>query len=234
MIQCSCASLVWGLAFLFLNYYLFFMHIYWHGQNCFKIVSGDVTLITDPFGKNLGLKPPRTSASIVTLSNNDTYSAEEIKDNPLIFNTPGEYEAKGVLMHGLWSYRDKEQGKKRGLNYAFTIELENIRICHLGDIGHLLDEKLESKIDGVDILMIPIGGHDTIDAKTAAKIVQQIEPGIVIPMHYKLPGLKTALDDLKPFLKEMGAQTVKPMPKLRTLKKLIPIQKTEVVALSPV
>ena len=210
------------------------MHIYWHGQNCFKLVSGEVTLMTDPFGKELGIKPPRTSASIVTLSNNDTYSAEEIKDNPLVFDTPGEYEAKGVLMRGLWSYRDKEQGKKRGLNCAFTIEMEDIRICHLGDIGHLLDEKLESKIDGVDILLIPIGGRDTIDAKTAAKIVQQIEPGFVIPMHYKLPGLKTPLDDFKPFLKEMGAPTVKPVPKLRTLKKLIPMEKTEVVVLSPV
>lgn len=210
------------------------MHIYWHGQNCFKLVSGEVTLMTDPFGKELGIKPPRTSASIVTLSNNDTYSAEEIKDNPLVFDTPGEYEAKGVLMRGLWSYRDKEQGKKRGLNCAFTIEMEDIRICHLGDIGHLLDEKLESKIDGVDILLIPIGGRDTIDAKTAAKIVQQIEPGFVIPMHYKLPGLKTPLDDLKPFLKEMGAPNVKPIPKLRTLKKLIPMEKTEVIVLSPV
>ena len=124
------------------------MHIYWHGQNCFKIVGKEVTIITDPFDKKLGIKPPRTSADIVTLSS-DEYEAGAIKNDPLIFNTPGEYEAKGALMRGLWSYRDNQAGKINGINIVFTIELEGIRICHLGDIGHQLDEKLESRIDGV-------------------------------------------------------------------------------------
>lgn len=208
------------------------MHIYWHGQNCFKIVGKEVTIITDPFGKELGIKPPRTRADIVTLSNKD-YKSEGIKNNPLVFDTPGEYESKGTLIRGLWSYRDNQAGQKNGINIIFTFELEDIRFCHLGDIGHVLDEKLESLIDGVDVLMIPVGNKDVINGKAAQKIVQQIEPNIVIPMHYKLPSLKPELSDNKDFLRELGAKKVKPVPKLNLKKKMISPEETEVIVFNP-
>ena len=124
------------------------MHIYWHGQNCFKIVTKEATIITDPFGKELGIKPPRTGADIVTISGED-YTADNIKNSPLIFDTPGEYEAKRTLIRGLWSHRDNKKGQVRGVNVVFTMEAEGIRICHLGDIGHLLDEKLENKTEDI-------------------------------------------------------------------------------------
>ena len=203
------------------------MHIYWHGQNCFKIVSKDVTLITDPFGTELGIKPPRTGANIVTLSCQD-YNAGGIKNDPLIFDTPGEYEAKGVLLRGFWSYRDKEQGKKLGVNNIFTMEVEGLRLCHLGDIGHALDDKLENKIDGVDILFVPVGNSDVIDSKKAVEIVKQIEPSLVIPMHFKLPGLKPKLKDAQDFLREMGFESTKPENKLLIKKKDLDAEKTEV------
>lgn len=209
------------------------MHIYWHGQNCFKIVTKDVTILTDPFGKELGIKPPRTSADIVTLSTED-YSADSVKNAPLIFDTPGEYEAKGSLVRGMWSHRDDKQGQESGINVIFTIEVEGIRICHLGDIGHSLDEKLESRIDGVDVLMIPVGNKSVVSSKIAVKIVQQIEPAIIIPMHYKLPDLKPNLDDVKEFLREMGALKAKPEGKLYFTKKMIPAGETEVKILNPV
>jgi len=209
------------------------MHIYWHGQNCFKIVTKEATIITDPFGKELGIKPPRTGADIVTISGED-YTADNIKNSPLIFDTPGEYEAKRTLIRGLWSHRDNKKGQVRGVNVVFTMEAEGIRICHLGDIGHLLDEKLENKIDGVDVLMIPVGNKDVIDHKTAIKIVQQIEPAIIIPMHYQIPGLKPKLDDAKSFIRELGAQKVKPEDKIRLTKKMIPAEETEVKILNPV
>lgn len=209
------------------------MHIYWHGQNCFKIVTKEATIITDPFGKELGIKPPRTGADIVTISGED-YTADNIKNSPLIFDTPGEYEAKKTLIRGLWSHRDNKKGQDRGVNVVFTMEAEGIRICHLGDIGHLLDEKPENKIDGVDVLMIPVGNKDVIDHKTAIKIVQQIEPAIIIPMHYQIPGLKPKLDDAKNFIREMGAQKVKPEDKIRLTKKMIPAEETEVKILNPV
>ncbi len=209
------------------------MHIYWHGQNCFKLVTKDVTLMTDPFGKELGIKPPRTSANIVTISSED-YDASGIKDNPLVFDTPGEYEAKGVLTRGLWSHRDGKGGTERGVNIVFTIEMDGIRICHLGDIGHVLDDKLESRIDGVDIMMVPVGNQDVIDSKKAVEIVKQIEPSLVIPMHFKLPGLKPKLSDASGFLREMGAKDVRPENKLLIKKKDLSVEKTEVKILSPV
>jgi len=203
------------------------MHIYWHGQNCFKIISKDVTLITDPFGTELGIKPPRTSANIVTLSCQD-YNADGIKNDPLIFDTPGEYEAKGVLLRGLWSHRDNNEGKKLGVNTIFTIEMEGLRLCHLGDLGHTLDDKLENKIDGVDILFVPVGNTDVVDSKKAVEIVKQIEPSLVIPMHFKIPGLKSKLKDAQDFLREMGSKSAQPENKLLIKKKDLDAEKTDV------
>ncbi len=207
------------------------MHINWFGQNCFKIVTKNATLVCDSFDKELGLKPLKTSANIVTLSS-DSYTAKNIKDHPLVFNTPGEYESKNTLIRGIESYQDGQKGKKRGMNTIFTIEAEGIRICHLGNLGHGLSDETESKIDGVDILLVPIGNTDVIDSKAAKKIIQQIEPSIIIPMHYNLPGLKPELSDAKGFLKEMGKASLKPQPKLRISKKDIPVKDTEVILLS--
>ncbi len=210
------------------------MNLFWLGQSCFKIISKDVTLITDPFDKSLGIKPPRTSADIVTCSHehHDHNATNQIKNNPLIFDTPGEYEAKGVLLRGIESFHDDKQGTLRGTNTIFIIEIENIRICHLGDLGHSLNEEQENKIDGVDILLVPVGGTYTIDGKQAVDVVNQIEPGIVIPMHYKIPGLKIDMANVSKFLKAIGAAKTQPKPKLRVLKKDIPVEGTEVVILN--
>lgn len=185
------------------------MKITWHGQSCFKIVTKNTTIIIDPFSKDIGLKPPHFEADIVTISHDhyDHNNVSALRGAPFVMDSPGEYELKGTAILGIDSFHDKKEGKERGLNTIFVIEAEDMRICHLGDLGQkeLTDEQLE-KIGEVDILMIPIGGVYTIDSEEAASIINQIEPRIAIPMHYKIPDLNIKLQGIEPFLKEMGME----------------------------
>lgn len=198
------------------------MVITWLGQACFKIQSGDLTLVIDPYSKEIGLTPPRFRADIVlvTHAHYDHSNAESLTGEPFVITGPGEYETKGVSVRGIETFHDASQGKERGMNTMFRIDIEDISILHMGDFGEpdMRAETLEDAGD-IDILMIPVGGTYTIDAPHAAKIVQQIEPHIIIPMHYKIPGLKIALDGVEPFLKEMGAAKTEPQEKLTIKKK---------------
>ena len=185
------------------------MKITWHGQSCFKIVAKNTTIITDPFSKDIGLKPPHVEADIVTVSHNhpDHNNVSALRGTPFVVDSPGEYELKGTVILGIDSFHDNKEGHERGINTIFIIEAEDMRVCHLGDLGQkeLTDEQLD-KIEEVDILMIPIGGVYTIDSEEAALIINQIEPRIVIPMHYRIPGLNIKLQAADAFLKEMGAE----------------------------
>ena len=154
--------------------------------------------------------------------------------SPFLIQGPGEYERKDIFVQGIPSYHDDKDGKERGRNTIYTIEAEEMNLCHLGDFGEkeLSPEQLE-KIGDVDILMVPIGGMFTLDAKGAAKIISQIEPRIVIPMHYSLPKLKVKIDGLEPFLKEMGQKSAESQPKLLIKKKDLTAEETKVVVLTP-
>jgi len=215
------------------------MIINWYGHSCFKITNqgGRLIIITDPFDKKIGLNPPRCSADIVTVSHqhNDHNNTKSITgmegSKPFIINSPGEYEIKGVSIVGCRSFHDKE---KKEQNIIYIMEIDKIRICHLGDLGQdKLEDKQIEKIGNIDILMIPVGGNHTIGAKRAVKIVNQIDPSIVIPIHYKLPGLKMNLDDVKVFLKEMGLNGVTPVDKLTVKKKDLFEKAMEVVVMKP-
>ena len=197
------------------------MKITWAGQACFQIsVSNgkdhEARVVIDPFG-DIGLKMPNFEADIllVTHSHEDHSNVKAVRGNPFLIDGPGEYEVKGVFVQGISSFHDGKEGKERGINTIYTIEAENIRMCHLGDFGQsqLTDEQLE-KIGNVDVLMVPVGGVYTISSSEAAKIIGQIEPKIVIPMHYELPKLKYKLDGVEKFLKAMGKNAVEPQEKL--------------------
>lgn len=185
------------------------MKITWFGHSCFKIVTKNATIITDPFSKDIGLKPPRCEADIVTVSHNhyDHNNTSTLRGSPFVINSPGEYELKGVAILGINSFHDKKMGEERGLNTLFIIEAEGIRICHLGDLGQkeLTDEQLE-KSGEIDILMIPVGGTYTISSEEVVNIINQIEPKTVIPMHYKIPKLNIKLQEVDVFLKEIGIE----------------------------
>jgi len=194
------------------------MNITWYGQSCFKIQtksqrgSEEITILTDPFDKNIGLKPPQGSADIILISHNhpDHNNTSSFKNDPFIIDACGEYSIKNIYIEGISSYHDKENGALRGLNNIYIIKSEEMTLCHLGDLGHTLTEQQIDAIGMVDVLMIPIGGKYTIDAKEAEKVIGQIDPKIIIPMHYKVPGLNIEdLADGEEFAKELGLEVEK-------------------------
>ena len=214
------------------------MYITWLGQSCFKLqdkIGPDgVTLVTDPYVDSfVGLKMAHFEADIVTVSHDheDHNNASALRGNPFIINTAGEYEIKDVFVEGVESWHDDKNGNERGENIIYRIEMEDISITHLGDLGHILDSKQLEKLEGTDILLIPVGGKYTLNAAKAVEVISQIEPRIIIPMHYKIPGLKADIDGIDKFIKELG---IKPRTeeKLKISKKDLPQEDMELVILS--
>ena len=216
--------------------------IYWAGQSCFQIsVSNSkdhsADIVIDPYDEKIGLKLPNLSADIllVTHEHSDHNNIKDVKGAPFIIKGPGEYEIKEVFIQGIPSFHDDQEGKERGRNTIYVLEAEDLRFCHLGDLGQkqLTDEQLE-KIDKVDVLMIPVGGEGyTIDSSAAQKIIGQIEPKIVIPMHYALPKNKVKLDEVSKFLKTMGKPSVTPQEKFTVKLSTLPSDGMEIVTLIP-
>lgn len=182
------------------------MEILHLGHSSFKIIGKDITIITDPYdAAKVGLTFPRTEADVVTVSHDhyDHNAVGAIRGQNVCFDTPGEYEIKNSEIVGINSFHDDKDGAERGQNTIFSFRVDGVNICHLGDLGCPLTSAQLEKIDGVDILMIPVGGKVTIDSKAAAKVISEIEPKIVIPMHFRA-GKMADLDSLDTFLKEIG------------------------------
>ena len=183
-------------------------------------------MVIDPFDPEyVGLKLPKDLESQVVLLTHfhkDHANAAAVAGNPLVIEGPGEYEISGVSVTGVPTAHDAVEGTERGKNTLYHISLDGINIVHVGDLGHLLTEEQVSLIDNVDILMIPVGGVYTINAEVAAKVVVQLEPKIIIPMHFKIPGLTVEIEGVDDFLKEMGAERVEPIAKLSVTKDKLP------------
>lgn len=198
------------------------MEITYLGHASFRIKGKTVTIVTDPYSPDVvGLKFPRhVSADIVTVSHDhpDHNASGQIEGSAYIINGPGEYEIKGVGVIGLATYHDEEKGAKRGKNTIYRIEIDGISIVHLGDLGHTLSSEDVDELDGVNILMVPVGGFYTINSSQAVAVVNEIEPNIVLPMHFgrsELPAKAFGnLTGYKQFLKEIGTEHVTPQPKL--------------------
>ncbi|MBI4132188.1 MAG: MBL fold metallo-hydrolase [Candidatus Sungbacteria bacterium] len=210
------------------------MTITWYGQSCFKIDTREAVLAIDPFSKDIGLVPPRFHADIVLVTHGhfDHANTAAIPGNPMIFDGPGEYEAKGIAVRGIPTFHDSQRGIKRGPNTVFRIFTEGIAVAHLGDFGEssLREETLEA-LGAIDVLLVPVGGTYTVDADAAAEIVAKIEPRLVIPMHYHLPGLKVKLTPVEAFLKAAGAKDAERLEKLSLKRKDLPETETRVVVL---
>lgn len=182
------------------------MDITYLGHASFKIKSKQGTVVTDPFDpKKTGLKFSKTSADLVTISHqhDDHNRSDLVTDTKKVIEGPGEYEIGGISLIGIASFHDDKKGEERGANTIFVIEVEDLRIVHLGDLGHTLGEKQIEIIGDIDILMVPVGGVYTIDAKEALEVVKSISPKITIPMHYQVPGLALSnkLSSVDDFLK---------------------------------
>jgi len=218
------------------------MKITWAGQSCFQISISNgkdntISIVIDPFNEASGLKIPNFEANIllITHSHEDHNNIKAVKGSPFLIEGPGEYEIKGVFVQGINSFHDDNSGKERGINTIYTIETDNIRFCHLGDLGQkqLTDSQLE-KIGYVDILMIPVGGVYTIASHEATRIIGQIEPKVVIPMHYELPKLKYKLDGVDKFLKAIGKNSVEPQDKFTVKVSALPKEgDMEIIVLKP-
>lgn len=217
------------------------MNIQYYGHSCFKITtkaegrgSEDVIAFIDPFDKKVGLKPPQGKADVVFVSHfhHDHNNIDALKENPVVIDAPGEYSVKSINVTGIDSFHDDKEGAERGRNTIFILDTEDIRICHLGDLGHDLDVKQLEKIGDVDILMIPIGGKYTIDFKVAAKIAKKLSPSIIIPMHYKMKDSTVDVADEKDFCSEMGNCPKEKVNKVNLKKKDLEEKSMEIVLMS--
>lgn len=197
------------------------MIITWLGHSYFKIETGGKTIALDPYSEeSTGFKPPRFKADILLISHQheDHNNKKAILGEPFILEGPGEVEIGRIFIEGIKSFHDKRGGKDRGLNTIFRLESEDITLVFLGDLGesNIKKETLE-KISNPDILLVPVGGKYTIDAEEAVVLINQLDPKIVIPMHYALKGLKIKLDPLDKFLKAFGKKA-ETLPKLTVRK----------------
>jgi L-ascorbate metabolism protein UlaG (beta-lactamase superfamily) len=201
------------------------MEITWLGHSCFRIRGSHTTIITDPYSPDLGYSLGKPTAHIVTISHQHPGHSyvSGIGGEPKLVTGPGEYEINGVLIIGMTTFHDTEGGKNRGKNTIYLIEIDEVSICHLGDLGHVLTTKQVEEIDNVDVLLIPVGGVSTIDAARAAEVVRQLDPKVVVPMHYKTEALNRELDPVDKFLKEMGSKQIEPQLKLSVTKANLPL-----------
>lgn len=194
------------------------------GHSCFKVVGKSLTVVIDPYNPKLGLKMPKLDADVLILTHDhfDHNYKEAIKGDYLLLDSPGEYEVRESFFQGITSFHDDKEGKEWGTNTIFTMDIDGIHVCHLGDLGtELSNEQLEA-MNGVDILMVPVGGTYTIDAKTAVKVINDVSPKIVIPMHYKTAGsTKDDIASLDKFLSEIGEEP-DTLEKLKIMKKDLP------------
>jgi len=161
-----------------------------------------------------------------------------VSERRLLIETPGEYEIAGTFIYGVKTYHDAQNGKERGDNTIYQIDIDGFSLLHLGDLGHDLAPETLEKITDIDVLMIPVGGTYTIDSKTASKVIASVEPLIIIPMHYQtddLTGLENKLDDLKVFLGEVGIEGngVRKVDKLTLRSRSDIPEESEVYILSP-
>lgn len=183
------------------------MKVKWYGHSAFKLEVQGLRIIIDPYesGAYGGLSYGKIEdeADIVLTSHDhaDHGYTKDIKGKFEVIKKEGERQIKGVNIKAIPSYHDSKKGKERGNNLIFVIEAEGLRIAHMGDLGHVLDEELAKKIGTVDVLFIPVGGFYTIDAKEADKVVEQIDPKIVIPMHYKTEKCNFPISSVDEFLK---------------------------------
>lgn len=177
------------------------MRIYWLGHASFLIETAQNKVITDPVNEKVGYPIYNQAVDIATISHEhwDHNAVEVLKGEPCIIKQAGEYEVSGIRIQGFQSWHDKVQGCERGANIMFKISAEGVDILHLGDLGHLLPSETLEIIGNVDILLIPVGGRFTVDALEAWELTREIDPAIVIPMHFSTPLLSFELAPVEAF-----------------------------------
>lgn len=193
------------------------------GHSCFRLKGREGIVLCDPFDRSTGLDIGRPSAHIITVSHqhpahNNIEVVRPLKDQeePFLIDGPGEYEVRDVLINGVRTFLDKEKGRVRGYNTAFVIQLDEVVFCHLGNLAHELSQSQLEAIGNIDVLFVPVGGGPALTPAEADDIISQIEPRVVIPMHYAAMqhSFEYQLAPLETFIHEMGLKDVVPEEKL--------------------
>jgi L-ascorbate metabolism protein UlaG (beta-lactamase superfamily) len=215
------------------------MDITWYGLSCFRIREAGATVVCDPYDRTVGLQLPKVRADILTISHDQPghNSADRVAGEPKIIRGPGEYEIKNVFITGAMTYhrRRKDVGLER--NVMFFFEFGDLTVGHLGDLGEIptQSEIEELNLGEVDVLLVPVGGGDTLDPTRAVEVIGLFEPRLVIPMHYQQPEL-TALwaanmEAVDKFLRELGTSAPEPQEMLKFTKSSLP-EETQVALLT--
>lgn len=207
------------------------MEIIWQGHSCFRLRGRDLTVITDPFGKESGYPPLKGTADVVTISHREPNhdSVSPLLGSPKVVDSPGEYEIGGAVIQGVATSRRKTQEHGVERNTAYVIRLDDLVVCHLGDLARSLTPEQVEVLKDPDVLLVPVGGHCTISATEAAEVVSQLEPRLVLPMHYKTPAVDIPLEPLDRFCREMAVTEVTPQPRLSVTRSNLPDETTVVV-----
>jgi L-ascorbate metabolism protein UlaG (beta-lactamase superfamily) len=208
------------------------MEITWFGHSCFRIKGKEVVIVTDPCAPDTGYHIARLQADIALISHSHPGHSfvDILQGDYKAISGPGEYEIKDTYITGIATYHDDMHGQKNGKNTIYVIEMEGVTLCHLGDLGHPLPPELIGDLGNINVLFVPVGGRVTIGAAVAADLVRNLNPGIVIPMHYKTADVKADLDFPEKFLKELGIKELGLQPKINVTRTNIPVS-TQVVML---
>lgn len=207
------------------------MEITWYGLSCFRLTDrGQTTIITDPYNGKLGLPPLKLKGDVVTISHDASGHNDEsaVSNRQHSLRGPGEYEIGGVFITGIATNNDVNVPE----NILYLFDYGGVTIAHLGDMAKVPTQTRIEALEEVHVLLVPVGGGNSLNASQAAELVSMLEPNIVVPMHYKLPGLKLELEDVERFLKEMGVTRPETEASLKVTPTTIP-EETEVVLLEP-
>jgi len=215
------------------------MNISWHGLSCFEIstkgMSGEATLVIDPYQNSTGLRFPRTleaQAVAVTHEAEHANNVESVLGNPFVIRHPGEYEVKGMFFYGIRAPRAQESKEEPKENIIYRLEIEGMSLAHLGSLDReLTDEELEH-LKNIDVLMLPVGGGRVMTPKVAASVMAQVEPRLVIPMTHAIANIKEKLASVDDFCKEMGLCQREETTKLKLTRKDLPEEETKIVVLT--
>jgi len=179
------------------------MKVSWLGHSCFRLEGSEgFSLLTDPFGKDVGYGPPDVQADIVLISHDhgDHNNSKAVKGRPAVIKGPGKHVSRGMEFRGIETYHDEKGGRLRGANTIFCFQLDGLQVCHLGDLGHILRDQEVGIIGSVDLLFLPVGGIYTIDGRKAWQVIHQLKPRIAVPMHFQTDALKFRLGRVEDFL----------------------------------
>lgn len=183
------------------------MKLKWLGHACFLLTSDSgVRVLIDPFNEKVGYPLPVVEADIVTTSHGhgDHNHTAVVRGGFRLIDQPCKFSHKGIEIVGISSFHDDRDGVLRGKNIIYRFDIDWVSVCHLGDLGHVLTPAQREEIGAVDILLVPAGGIYTIDAPAALKVIRQLKPTIIIPMHFKTEVAGAALAPVDSFLEVVG------------------------------